>query len=118
VAWKTVEGAFSLGDLIVFFTAFYRVQAFLGKFVLGITNLYDSNLFIGNLFQLLDLKPTVRSADGAEGIPMEMDELQLENVSFKYPGSAREALRNVSLTVKPEQHVAIVGQHERHARGH
>ncbi len=29
-----------------------------------------------------------------------------------------ESSRYWALTVKPEQHVAIVGQHERHARGH
>jgi len=46
----------------------------------------------------------IRPAESAGPVPV-----QLVNVSYSYPGSATPALRDVSLTVRPGQFVAIVG---------
>ena len=59
------------------------------------------------VLELLDVP--VERTGGAHG-PASVDEvLTLEDVSFSYPGTAEPALKDVSLTVKQGQKVALVG---------
>lgn len=39
----------------------------------------------------------------------DFQELRLENVSFRYPGSNQDALKNVSLTIKAGESIGIIG---------
>lgn len=59
------------------------------------------------VLELLDVP--VERTGGAHGPAGADDVLNLENVSFSYPGTAEPALRNVSLTVKQGQKIALVG---------
>ncbi len=60
----------------------------------------------GNLFKVLDMpeRPgNAGEADGGRGVT-------LENVRFRYPGAANEAVRGVSLDIRPGETIAIVGE--------
>jgi ATP-binding cassette, subfamily B, bacterial len=59
------------------------------------------------VLELLDVP--VERTGGAHGPASVDDVLNLENVSFSYPGTAEPALRDVSLTVKQGQKIALVG---------
>jgi len=59
------------------------------------------------VLELLDVP--VERTGGAHGPASADDVLNLENVSFSYPGTAEPALRDVSLTVKQGQKIALVG---------
>jgi ABC-type multidrug transport system fused ATPase/permease subunit len=59
------------------------------------------------VLELLDVP--VERTGGTHGPASADDVLNLENVSFSYPGTAEPALRNVSLTVKQGQKIALVG---------
>lgn len=87
----------------------------------GIFFMYVSN-FLGNINSLLrtnrevdDFRSFVELDVGDEtigGIPVpefEKYEFHFENVSFKYPKSEKYALKNLTLTVKVEERLAVVG---------
>jgi ABC-type multidrug transport system fused ATPase/permease subunit len=59
------------------------------------------------ILELLDVP--VERTGGAHGPASADDVLTLEGVSFSYPGTAEPALRDVSLTLKRGQKVALVG---------
>ena len=59
------------------------------------------------VLELLDVP--VERTGGARGPASADDVLTLEDVSFSYPGTAEPALKDVSLTVKQGQKVALVG---------
>jgi len=59
------------------------------------------------VLELLDVP--VERTGGAHGPASVDDVLTLEDVSFSYPGTAEPALKDVSLTVKQGQKVALVG---------
>jgi ABC-type multidrug transport system fused ATPase/permease subunit len=59
------------------------------------------------VLELLDVP--VERTGGAHGPASADDVLTLEGVSFSYPGTAEPALRDVSLTLKRGQKVALVG---------
>ena len=109
-AYQTVAGVFTLGDMVMFYAAFYRAQLYLRQLLQGITGLYESNLFINSLFELLDLKPSLVSSADAPTPSRESAPIELRGIRFVYPGAKRTALEDISLRIEPGQHVAIVGK--------
>jgi len=74
------------------------------------TDFFESAPLVRDLNEFLALEPTlVRTRSG---IPFrgEFDEIRLENVSYTYFGAEREALRDVSLTIRAGEVVALVGE--------
>ncbi|HRC28257.1 MAG TPA: ABC transporter ATP-binding protein [Candidatus Saccharimonas sp.] len=57
--------------------------------------------------QFMKLKRSDDSEDTAMGAP---DTIRVENLSFVYPLSKQRVLQDVSLTIRRNQHVAIVGE--------
>jgi ATP-binding cassette subfamily B protein len=109
-ARATVRGEYTVGDMALFYAAFYRSQTNLRTLISGISTLYESNLFLGNLFEVLDTKPTVVSRGETKRIPTKEAAIVFEQVSFRYPGSERAAVSDLSLTIAPGEHLAIVGK--------
>ena len=61
------------------------------------------------IFAIMDEKPTVfEKPDGADFKEL-VSGIELENVSFRYPGREQWALKNVSLRVRPGEVVAVAG---------
>ncbi|MFM9140559.1 MAG: ABC transporter ATP-binding protein [Solirubrobacterales bacterium] len=61
------------------------------------------------LFQVLDRQPQVTSPPGAPPLPPGRGEVRFEGASLRYPGSSREALQAIDLTVPAGRTVALVG---------
>ncbi len=59
------------------------------------------------MFSLTDQSPAVTVPDSPQ-VPVASD-LRVENLSFRYPGSARWVLRNISFDLTPGRRVAVVG---------
>jgi ATP-binding cassette subfamily B protein len=73
--------------------------------------MYEHNLYLTNLFQLLETPAAVQRPERPVPLPRPpRGEVVFENVSFSYPGAAGEALRDVSFTIHPGETVAIVGR--------
>lgn len=54
--------------------------------------------------------PNSRSASGRKMFPKPMQEgIIFDRVSFTYPDEERQALRNITLHIKPEERIALVG---------
>ncbi len=110
-AKATASGVFTLGDMALFYAAFNRAQGHLRGLILGVSGLYESNLFLGKLFEVLETEPSIdtpmRKAIRLNG---KMPEIVFDGVGFQYPGSERKAIEGISLTIKPGEHIAIVGK--------
>lgn len=111
VAYLTMWGKITLGDLVMYYQAFQRVQGFLQGILSSLAGLYEDNLFLSNLYEFLDLKRTVIEPAHATPVPQPMQRgLVLNHVSFQYPGGTRKALEDVSLIIRPGEVVALVGE--------
>jgi ATP-binding cassette subfamily B protein len=76
----------------------------------NVGKLYENSLFLGNLFEFMDLKPQIASAASARSVPSPLRSgIRFERVNFQYPGSSRQVLRDFSLEIGPGQMVALVG---------
>jgi ATP-binding cassette subfamily B protein len=81
-------------------------------FVRMIGDLYTSSLFIQDYRSFLALKPSLKIGDAsAANHPAgAFRELSLEDVHFTYPGSSKEALRGIDMTIRLGEVIALVGE--------
>ncbi|HHE73809.1 MAG TPA: ABC transporter ATP-binding protein, partial [Desulfobacteraceae bacterium] len=111
IAYRTVMGGITLGDMVMYFQAFQRGLGFLKEMLGALAGLYEDNLFLSNLFEFLDLSPRVKDPIQPDAVPKPMQKgLNVESVDFQYPAATRKALEGVSLSIDPGQVVALVGE--------
>jgi len=111
VAYQAMWGKITLGDMVMYYQAFQRVQGSLQGILSSLAGLYEDNLFLTNLYEFLDLKRTVVDPVPARPVPQPMRRgIVLDHVSFQYPGGARKVIGDVSLAIRPGEVVALVGE--------
>jgi len=69
--------------------------------------LQESMAGAGRVFELMDLKPTIKDAPDAKILPRFQKEIVFDNVTFAY--DAEPVLKDINLSVKPGEMVAVVG---------
>ena len=107
---STTSGAITVGSFVMLFEAFRRGQTGLNNLVGGITGLYDNRLFVGNLFEFLDLKPTIVNAKDAIPFPKQIETVEFKDITFRYPKMDRDVLSHFSLTARAGEVTQIEGE--------
>jgi ATP-binding cassette subfamily B protein len=106
---RTLAGAVKLGDMLLCFQAFQQCQVLLRSLLEGAGKIYKSLLFVENLDEFLNVKPTILpGSPGLQGLPMK-DSIRFERVSFTYPGGFHRALEEFDLEIPKGKLVALVG---------
>jgi ATP-binding cassette subfamily B protein len=110
IAYRTVHGAISLGDLVMYVQAFQRGQEFLREMLGGLAGLYEDHLFLTSLYEFLDLERKAPEPTSPRPVPRPMRAgIVFDRVSFQYPGSSRAVLWDITLRIRPGESVALVG---------
>jgi ATP-binding cassette subfamily B protein len=111
LAFRALGGLISLGDLVMFYQALQRAQSYIKQFFGSIASLYEDNLFLSDLHELLSLKPKVIESGKAKPVRCPLTEgIVFDGVSFHYPGANKNILEGISLRIRPGEHVALVGE--------
>ena len=111
-AWiviATVNNRITLGDMTMYLMLFRQGQAAVTAILSSISGMYEDNLYISNLYEYLE-QPVISRSGSAQKGPEPGRGIELENVSFAYPGSETNALDDVSLQIQPGQSLAVVGE--------
>jgi ATP-binding cassette subfamily B protein len=107
---RTIAGGMSLGDLALFYQAFQQGLSLARALLENVGQLYQNSLFLGNLFEFLELQPEVVSPKLAVAAPEQLrSAIRFEGVTFRYPGTGRIALDDFNLTIRAGRLAAIVG---------
>jgi len=111
IAYRTVQGVITLGDMVMYFQAFQRGLSYLKGVLSGGADLYEDSLFLSNLYEFLDLEAKVKQPLHPVPVPRPIQKgLMVEHVSFKYPTSNGNVLKDISLSIEPGEVVALVGE--------
>jgi ATP-binding cassette subfamily B protein len=110
IAWRAVEGAITVGMMVLYYQAFQTSLNSLQSVLRGFAALYEDSLFLSDYDEFMSLESHVLSPPKPRPLPSPMRVgLAFENVSFDYPDTARTALKDMSLTIRPGEVTALVG---------
>jgi len=111
VALQAIAGRLTIGHLALYTTAAQSVQGSIQGLLGGFSNMYEHNLYLNNLFELMEKQPAIKTAAAAVPVKLPMKgEIVFDGVTFAYPGAEHDALTDLSFTVKPGETLAIVGR--------
>ena len=111
LVWFVIDGRIGLASagaaLIAIRLLAGRVEMLTG----GISTLFECSLFLRDYEDFLARRPPDdRRAPGAGGAVKPFEELRVEDVHFRYPGTTEDALHGVSLHVEAGEVIALVGE--------
>jgi ATP-binding cassette subfamily B protein len=115
-AWivrEAVAGAITLGDMTLYLLVFKQGQTALTAMLSAIGGMYEDNLYLSNLYELLahqSAEQPVAAGERKTSGPDPDDGIRFDRVSFTYPGATAPAVREVSLHIPPGCKLALVGE--------
>lgn len=106
--YQIMQGNMSPGNFMVFLLAIVAAYKPM-KNVAGLHMRMQMGVAgMQRLFSMLDIEPTIKDAPDAKELVVSKGRIEIQNVSFSYDGE-REVLHDISVTVEPDQTVALVG---------
>ena len=95
-------------DAVILFNRTGSLRGSMSRFADLGPKAHENSMFVDKIRSFLSYEPRLKNDEG-EKVPQGNGELKLEHVSFKYSETGRTVLDDISLTVKPGEHIAIVG---------
>ena len=111
IVYQTVIGAITIGTLTFLIGSFQRSRGLISSILMSIARGYEQGLQLKDLFDFLDVRPSVLPVDDPIPMPTPMREgFVFENVGFRYPDAESWAVRGASFSVGPGERIALVGE--------
>src|SRR5690606_18906996 len=111
IAWRTIEGTLTIGDLTFLSGSFRRLRNLLEGLLIGFSQVAGQALYLDDLFSFFDLRPEIVSPPDPAPLPTPIREgFVFEGVGFRYPGAERWAVRDLSFTLRAGEVLALVGE--------
>ena len=108
---RAMSGAISIGSLSFLAGTFQRSRALIQGLLLGASSIIEQCLYLKDLFDFFEMKPSISSRPNAPPVPSPIREgFLFEDVGFRYPGSETWAVRHVSFRLRPGERIAFVGE--------
>ena len=111
IAWRTLRGDFSIGDLTFLSGSFRRLRNLLEGLLIGFSQVAGQALYLDDLFSFFEIEPEIVSPPNPRPFPKPIRQgFTFENVGFRYPGAERWAVRHLSFTLHAGEVLALVGE--------
>ena len=112
VAYRAAMGTLTIGDLTLSVVAFRQGQGALEDVLVSLSGIYDDALYVSNLsrFFALPTRAQLPLRLPARLLPPGRFTIELDHVSFRYPGRDAWAIRDLSLSIAAGEKIAIVGE--------
>ena len=111
IAWRTIRGDFSIGDLTFLSGSFLRLRQLLEGLLTGFSQVAGQALYLDDLFSFFAIEPEIRSRPDALPVPRPIREgVVFEDVGFRYPDAERWAVRHLDFRLGAGEVIALVGE--------
>jgi ATP-binding cassette subfamily B protein len=111
IAWRTLHGLLSVGDLTFLAGSFRRLRTLLESLLVGFSQLAGQALYLDDLFSFFDIEPEIVSPPNPRPVPSPiLAGFKFEDVGFRYPGAERWAVRHLSFELAAGEVLALVGE--------
>lgn len=110
IVWRAVGATITLGDMTMYLGIFRHSQSTFSSIFDNLNSIYENSLFLNNLFAFLELEPKMARPVNPAPMPAHIKQgIEFRHVSFRYEGQTNWALRDVNLTIKAGEKIALVG---------
>lgn len=99
----------SLGDITLYLEALRTVQTSLFGIMNSIAQLNERSEFYKYYRQLIEIESSVPILEPMQSVPPLKDQIELRNISFRYTEDGENVLKDISLTLKKGESLALVG---------
>lgn len=111
IAYTVTMGNGKIGDYSLYTGALTSIASSVAVLVSTTSSIYEGTLFIDNMIVFMNEKskitPTVEEPLSVERHKGHV--IEFENVSFRYPGTKRDVLKNISFKIEQGDTVVLVG---------
>jgi len=111
IAKQVFTGQIQIGDYTMYTGAIASVATCISTLISATGTIYEGTLFIDNLIAFMEEKQHIvpQSLPGEEVAQNTEHTVEFVNVSFRYPGTKRDVLKDISFTIHPGETLALVG---------
>ena len=106
---QTLRRDLPASEFLLYFTAVSGFTAWVTGILSQFSQLHKESLALSKVQEYLNIPEPFRFEEGTPPPAADRYELTLENVSFRYPGTEKNVLENVNLTIHPGEKLAVVG---------
>ncbi len=104
-----LNGQLTVGELVAFNSYVMMLAGPAQQISWLVNSAGETSAGLQRTFEVLDMRPEIRSRPDAIMLPLLKGEVTFEKVSFRYQGEKAPALYDIDLSVKPNQIIALVG---------
>lgn len=111
LAYRVVFKGMQIGDFSMYLTSVSTFSNSVSSIVGAVSEVMQTSLFVKDFRYCIEIADKTKKADDMKNSEMDIRRtiLQLDNVSFKYPGTDKFILKNISLTLKNNEALSLVG---------
>src|SRR5258708_8816559 len=100
VALLAIAGRLTIGHLSFYTQDATQVQNSIQSILSGFSGMYEHNLYLNNLYELMAKEPSMKVPAQPTAVPAKLrGEIRFDHVTFAYPGAETSALTDLTFTV-------------------
>jgi ATP-binding cassette, subfamily B, bacterial len=108
---QTINGHITVGELTFLAGSFSRTRGLLQGMLQRLSGIAQRALYLQDLFDFLEMKPSISEAAQPRPVPTVLKEgFRFERVGFRYPGTERWVLEDLSFDLPVGEKLALVGE--------
>lgn len=108
VGYISINQGLGVGTYILLTASAMKVSSAIDGFASRFIQIKQNVLLLNSVFDVLDTKDNITSSRGGKDCQV-FQELEFKNVTFIYPDSTQEILKNVSFKIEKGEKISIVG---------
>ena len=110
IAYSVIYDGGLVGDYSLYSGALTSIGGYVTTLLNSTATIYEGTLFVDNIMTFMREKRTVTSPENPILPARGADHtIELVDVSFRYPGTRRDGLKNLNLKLNPKESVVLVG---------
>jgi len=112
VAVLVVRGRIGVGDYTLYSGALSSIMTGVLSLISTTSTIYEGTLFIDNMIVFMNEETTIVPSAAEPAVPQrgKGHSIEFRNVSFRYPETDRDVLKNINLTIREGESLVLVGQ--------